>query len=104
MKNPNTAPVISFDDKHLREVTGFYYPMVVAAFDCDNDTFTIASDIRYACDYDLDGCNRDTAFYDIDDFIIPACAIHAIIGADTDYQDSNDFVGHYFLMPGAAKK
>jgi len=104
MRNPNTKPVLTLDEK--RDVSGprpgLYHPMVVQSYDEHTDTFTIANDERYMCNPELDGMNCDTDFYDLDDATIPAYMIHAVIGADTDHEDPWGYVGHQFLMPGAA--
>ena len=94
MKNLNTKPILSFEEKHLCDIKGFYHPMRVSSYDEFSDTFTIENDGRYAHD------GRDTAYYDLDDFTIPAVAIYALTGADTDFDDPHDWVGHLFLMPG----
>ena len=95
MKNPNQKPVLTLEEKQLPEVKGLYYPMKVFSYDESTDTFSIVCDERYEHE------GRDTAHYDLDDFDIPAVAIHAITGADTDFEEPQGWVGHLFLMVGA---
>jgi len=99
MKNPNTSPVLSLADKQRCTpvgMSGMFYPMVVQSYDSDSDTFVIAADTRYEDD------ERDTDFYDCDDFEIPVYAVHAITGADTEFTSLEGWVGHQFLMVGTA--
>lgn len=101
MKNTNAEQVIHFDEKRIppnMPRNGFYVPMVVAAYNKEKDEFTIAADARYLCDPDAGEGYNDTAFYDIDDFVIPAIAIYAITGNDTDFEEPADWVDHYFFM------
>lgn len=106
MKNPNTNAVLTLAEKcaDVHPSGLLYAPMVVQLYDAWADAFTIAADGRYEIDTHLDSENRDTAFYDIDDFTIPAIAIHALTGADSDFEDPNDWVGHFFIMPCAPVK
>lgn len=103
MQNPNTKPVLTLAEKcAVLQINGVLcVPMVVRSYDEEIDIFYIAADSRYECDPDVDGLNCDTSFYDVDDFTVPAVAIHALTGSDCNHADPHAWFGHRFIMPVA---